>query len=206
MRAFNPEAMVLRTLLQSLLIGTVISGCSNPTDDFPMPEKIAQEIEQHGDVRVDDYFWMNDRDDPNVIAWLKKQNDRVDEVMAPSASLQQSLIREMKQRIPEEDISAPYRDGDYWYYHRYTKGNEYPIYCRKRGSLDAAEEILLDVNELAGDATFFAVRNFEVSPDHKLAAYAVDTQGRNFFDIFFLDLQTGKLLPDRIEKVTSNYE
>ncbi|MBT8096815.1 MAG: S9 family peptidase [Woeseia sp.] len=171
-----------------------------------MAEKITQEIEQHGDVRIDEYFWMNDRDDPRVVDWLEKQNRWTEKVMAPMQRLKSSLIEEMKSRIPAEDVSAPYRDGDYWYYHRYVKGGEYPIYCRKHKSLDAAEEVLLDVNALAGDEPYFAVRNFEVSPDHKLAAYAVDTQGRRFYTIYFLDLENGKLLPDRIENVTSNFE
>ncbi|MGB5347572.1 MAG: S9 family peptidase [Woeseia sp.] len=171
-----------------------------------MAQKISQEIKQHGDVRVDDYFWMNDREDPRVIEWLGKQNELADTTMAPTARLQNRLIEEMKSRIPEDDTSAPYRDGDYWYYHRYQKGNEYPIYCRKPKSLNAAEHILLDVNGIAGDKEFFAVRSFEVSPDHRLAAYAVDTQGRRFFTIYFLDLESGALLADRIENVTQNFE
>jgi oligopeptidase B len=171
-----------------------------------MAQKISQEIKQHGDVRVDDYFWMNDREDPRVIEWLGKQNELADTTMAPTARLQNRLIEEMKSRIPEDDTSAPYRDGDYWYYHRYQKGNEYPIYCRKPKSLNAAEHILLDVNGIAGDNEFFAVRSFEVSPDHRLAAYAVDTQGRRFFTIYFLDLESGALLADQIENVTQNFE
>ncbi|MGB5581368.1 MAG: S9 family peptidase [Woeseia sp.] len=206
MRTFTKEATVMRKLLLIVILFCAGGGCSSKHDEFPMAEKISQEIERHGDVRVDEYFWMNDRDDPKVVAWLEKQNSWAQKAMAPTERLQQTLIEEMKRRIPADDVSAPYRDGSYWYYHRYEEGSEYPIYCRKLESLDADEQILLDVNRIAGDAAYFAVSNFEVSPDHKLAAFAVDTQGRRFYSIQFIDLETGEMLPDQIENVTSNYE
>lgn len=190
-------------LLPALL---AMAACSPANDKSPMPEKIPQELEIHGDVRVDNYFWLNDRENPAVIDWLEKQNAWTDKVMAPMAGLKQSLFDEMKARIKEEETSAPYRDGDYWYYYRYEAGQEYPIYCRKKGNLDADEQVLLDVNEIAGDNEFFAVRNFSVSPDHRLAAYGVDTQGRRFYTLHVLDLETGKLLDHRIADITSNFE
>jgi oligopeptidase B len=104
------------------------------------------------------------------------------------------------------DESAPYKRGNYFYYYRYVEEKEYPIYARREGSLDAPEQVLLDVNALAGDAAYFAVRGFSVSPDHKIAAYGVDTRGRRFYELFFLDLKTGELLPDRIEDTTANFE
>jgi len=171
-----------------------------------MAEKIAKELESHGDVRVDHYYWMNDRDDPRVIEWLERRNEHTAAAMAPMEGLKARLIDEMKARIPDEDVSAPYRDGDFWYYHRYEKGHEYPVYCRKAGSLDAAEQVLLDVNAIAGSHDYFAVRNFAVSPDHRLAAYGVDTQGRRFYTIHFLDLETGERLDETIPDVTSNFE
>ena len=112
----------------------------------------------------------------------------------------------MKSRIQPDEETAPYRRGDYYYYVRYAEGSEYPIYARKAGSLDAEEQILLDVNKLAGNADYFAVRNFSVSPDDRLAAYGVDDVGRRFYDLYFLDLETGELLPDRIDDITSNFE
>lgn len=182
------------------------AACTPEAEKSPMPEKIPQELEIHGDVRVDNYFWLNDRDNPAVIAWIEKQNAWTDKVMAPMAGLKQTLFEEMKGRIKEDEMSAPYQDGDYWYYYRYEEGHEYPIYCRRKGSMDAPEQVLLDVNAIAGGHDFFAVRNFSVSPDHKLAAYGVDTQGRRFYTLYFLDLDTGQLLDDRIVDVTSNFE
>ncbi len=200
--------MTQRRMLPAAAIAVPLPafGCFKDDNEFPMPEKRPLELEHHGDVRVDEYFWMNDRDDPQVIAWLERQNARTAQAMRPMQALKAALIEEMKARIPDEDVSAPYRDGDYWYYHRYEKGAEYPVYCRKRGSLDAAEQVLLDVNAIAGDHSFFAVRNFAVSPDHRLAAYGVDTQGRRFYTVYFLDLETGELLADRIVAVSSNFE
>ncbi len=190
----------------TLVVAVLAAACSSKTSEVPMPEKIPQTLEIHDDVRVDDYFWLKDRDDPRVVDWLNKQNAWTEKNMAPMAGLKASLFDEMKARIKEDDISAPYQDGEYWYYYRYEKGQEYPVYCRKHGSLDAAEEVLLDVNAIAGDNEFFAVRNFAVSPDHKLAAYGVDKQGRRFYTIHFLDLDSGRLLPDRIVDVTNNFE
>jgi len=171
-----------------------------------MPQKIAKKLEIHGDVRVDDYFWMNDRDDPRVIDWLERENARTDAVMAPLAELERTLFEEMKARIPDEDSSAPYRDGEYWYYHRYAPGQEYPVYCRRYRTLDAVEQVLLDVNRIARGHDYYAVRNFAVSPDHRIAAYGVDTRGRRHYTLHFLDLETGEALPDRIEDVTANFE
>ena len=190
----------------AFVAAVVCTACGRHAQEFPMPEKIAQEIEQHGDVRVDEYYWMNDRDDPRVVDWLERQNAHAEAVMAPMQGLKQSLVDEMKARIPDEDMSAPYRDGDYWYYYRYEKGAEYPVYCRRHESPDAREQVLLDVNAIAGDHEYFAVRNFAVSPDHRLAAYGVDTQGRRFYTIHFLDLESGRLLDDRIADVSSNFE
>ncbi|ANO51218.1 oligopeptidase B [Woeseia oceani] len=184
----------------------VLAACSSNTSEVPMPEKIPHTLNIHGDERVDDYFWMNDREDPRVIDWLNKQNEWTEKRMEPMQGLKASLFDEMRSRIKEEDSSAPYKDGDYWYYYRYEEGHEYPVYCRKRGQLTAPEEVLLDVNGLVGEHEYFAVRNFAVSPDHKLAAYGVDTQGRRFYTIYFLDLETGRLLDDRITDVTSNFE
>lgn len=196
----------MRLQISLIVTAVLCAACGRNAQEFPMAEKIPQKIEQHGDVRVDEYYWMNDRDDPRVVDWLERQNAHADAVMAPMQGLKESLIAEMKARIPDEDSSAPYRDGDYWYYYRYEKGAEYPVYCRRHETLDADEQVLLDVNAIAGDHEYFAVRNFAVSPDHRLAAYGVDTQGRRFYTIYFLDLATGELLDDRIEDVSSNFE
>ena len=170
-----------------------------------MPEKKPVELELHGDVRVDNYYWLRERENPEVIAYLDAENAYTEKVLAPTAGLQSSLIDEIRARIKEEDESAPYKRGDYYYYYRYVEGSEYKIYARKKGSLDAEEEILLDVNQLAADADYYQVAGFKVSPDDRIASYAVDTQGRRFYDLHFLDLETGELLDDVIEKTTSNF-
>ncbi|MBT8077726.1 MAG: S9 family peptidase [Gammaproteobacteria bacterium] len=181
-------------------------SCSSKPSGSPMPKKIPTKLEIHGDTRVDNYFWLNDRDDPAVIGYLEKENTHTDEVMAPLSGLQQQLFREMKSRIKEDEESAPYKRGDYYYYYRFQKGNEYPIYARRKGSLDAAEQILLDVNALAGGHDYFAVRSFSVSPDHALAVFGVDTTGRRFYTIYFLDLETGQYIEPAIADVTNDFE
>ena len=171
-----------------------------------MPEKKPARLEQHGDVRVDNYFWLKERENPDVIAYLNAENAYTKEMMAPMEGMQSILFDEIKGRIKEEDETAPYKHGNYFYYKRFAEGKEYPIYARKKGSLAADEEILLDVNQLAGDADYFAVRNFDVSPDDRIAAYGVDTRGRRFYDLYFLDLDTGETLPDTIEDTTADFE
>ncbi|NOX69391.1 MAG: S9 family peptidase [Gammaproteobacteria bacterium] len=172
----------------------------------PMPEKTPTRLEQHGDVRIDNYFWMRERENPDVIAYLNAENAYTEKMMAPMKGLQGILFDEIKGRIKEDDQSAPVKRGDFFYYQRYVKGMEYPIYVRKKGSLDADEEVLLDVNKLAGDADYFSVSGFEVSPDHRIAAYGVDTQGRRFYDLYFLDLDTGHTLTETIRDTTSDFE
>ena len=170
-----------------------------------MPERKPARLEIHGDVRIDNYFWLKERENPDVIAYLDAENAYTEKMMAPMRGMQEILFDEIKGRIKEDDESAPYRRGDYFYYYRHVEGSEYPIYARKKGALDAAEEIMLDVNKLAGDADYFAARGFKVSPDDRIAAYGVDTRGRRFYDLHFLDLETGKTLPDRIDDTTGNF-
>lgn len=172
----------------------------------PAAAKRAERLEIHGDVRIDHYYWMKNRDDPEVVAYLEAENAYADRKLRPVEGLQQTLIEEMKSRIKPDDESVPYREGDYYYYYRYSAGYEYPLYCRRKGSLDAPEEILLDVNAAADGEEYYAVRGFSVSPDHRKAVYGTDTRGRRFYTLHFLDLETGRPLPDTIENVTSNIE
>ena len=143
---------------------------------------------------------------PAVIEYLEAENAYTESVLTGTSGLQERLVEEMKSRIRQDDVSAPYRHGEYYYYYRLEEGQEYPVYCRRKGSMDAAEEILLDVNKEAEGEAYFSVRGFKVSPDHKRAGYAVDTTGRRFYDLRFIDLETGQRLPDRIDDVTGNYE
>ena len=189
-----------------VLVTALIAACAEERVEAPMPEMKPVHLELHGDTRVDNYFWLKERDNPAVIAYLNAENAYTEQMMAPMLGMQGILFDEIKSRIKEEDQSAPYRRGEYFYYYRNVENGEYPIYARKKGSLDADEEILLDVNQLAGDADYFAVRGFKVSPDDRIAAYGVDTRGRRFYDLHFLDLESGKVLPDKVQDTTSDFE
>jgi oligopeptidase B len=182
----------------------VLGGCSDGEITAPMAAKKPKELEAHGDVRVDDYFWLRERENPEVISYLEAENAYTESVMAETAGLQQRLYDELKSRINPDDATAPYKHGDYYYYQRFEEDLDYPIYVRRPGSMEADEEILLDVNELAGDEEFFAVSGFQVSPDHSRAMYGVDTVGRRFYTLNFIDLETGEAIREPIVNVTPN--
>lgn len=184
----------------------ILSACSTPPETPPVAARRPQELVTHGHRRVDDYHWMNDREDPEVIAYLEAENRYTAAVMEPLDGLRDRLRAEMKARIRPDHESVPYRHGDFLYYYRYEKGREYPIYCRRRASGDAVEQVLLDVNVGASGHSYYAVRGFTVSPDHSKAVYAVDTQGRRFFTLTFLDLGTGRPFGEAVPDVTSNVE
>ena len=169
----------------------------------PVAQKLPQVLELHGDQRVDDYFWMRDRDDPKVIAYLEAENAYTSTMMQHTEALQATLYEEMLARIKETDLSVPSRKNDYYYYARTEEGKAYPIYCRKKGSLDAPEEVLLDQNELAEGHEYFSLGAFEVSPNHQLLAYSVDTSGAELYTLFFLDLNTFQLYPESITETAS---
>jgi oligopeptidase B len=164
----------------------------------PVAEKHPQVLVVHGDERIDDYFWMRDSNDPNVIAYLEAENAYTDAMMQHTQGLQTTLYSEMLARIKETDLSVPYRKDDYYYYSRTEEGKDYPIYCRKKGSLDASEEILLDQNELAKGYDYFSLGTFQVSPNHQLLAYSVDASGAEKHTLFFLDLNTFELYPETL--------
>ncbi len=172
----------------------------------PQPSKRRKTLTQHGHIRVDDYFWMNQRDDPEVLAHLQAENAYTQAVMRDADQLRHDLVAEMRSRLVPDDASAPFRDSDYFYYYRFEPNGEYPLYCRKRGSLDTDEELLLDCNELARGHAYFALRGFGVSPDHKLAAFGIDTRGDRFYTISVIDLATGERVGDDIPDVTANLE
>jgi oligopeptidase B len=150
---------------------------------------------------VDPYAWLQDKNDPDVIAYLEAENAYARAVMQSTEPLQEQLYQEMRARIKEDDSSAPQLRGEYWYYSRFAAGQQYRIFCRKRGSLDAAEEILLDENALAVGQPFCHVQSFEPSPDHNLLAYSVDTTGSRVFDLYVKDLGSGNLLAGPIPQV-----
>jgi oligopeptidase B len=164
----------------------------------PVAEKSPKELVTLGDIRVDDYYWLNERKNPKVAGYLEAENKYTEEVMAHLASLQDELFEELKGRIKETDESVPQIDNGYWYYYRYEEGQEYPIHCRRKGTLDAPEEVMLDVNELAKPFDYYRATGLEVSPDNKILAYAEDTLSRRIYIIRFKNLETGELLPDQI--------
>jgi len=198
----------MKNLVQFLILAFALVACTSEETEIPAPaaEKRPVTLELHGDSRVDDYYWLRERENPEVISYLEAENAHTEEALSPFEGLQSVLFDEIKSRIKQDDESAPYRIGEYFYYIRYEEGSEYPIYARKKESLDAPEQIMLDVNKLAGDADYFSVRGFAVSPDGRTAAYGVDTAGRRFYDLYFLNLESGELLPDQIEDTTSNFE
>lgn len=175
-----------------------------PTMFEPAPKK-PHRMEIHGDVRVDDYFWMRERDTPEVVKFLRQENVRTEEALTPVRGLEHTIFEEMRGRIKEEDASVPVFERGYYHYWRYKAGSELPLQCRRQGSLSAPEEVILDENELAQGRKVFNVSTTESSPDQKILAYAVDAVGNRIFDVFFKDLATGKLLPDRLKEVTADF-
>jgi oligopeptidase B len=169
----------------------------------PMTEKNPKTTKIHDQTMVDDYFWLREKTNPKVIAHLEAENAYAEEVMKPTAALQKTLYDEMISHIKETDESAPYRDGDYFYYSRTVKGLQYPIYARKRGTLEAKEEITLDLNEMAKGLKYFALGAYDVSDDGNLLAYSTDTTGYRQYTLQIKDLRTGQLLPEKIERVGS---
>ena len=198
----------MKNLLQLLILVVTLVACSGakPSSPAPAPEKRPVTLEIHGNSRVDNYFWLRERENPEVIAYLEAENTYTEQALKPYEGLQGVLVDEMKARMKQDEASAPYKRGDYFYYVRYVEDSEYPIYARKEGSLEAPEQVILDVNALAGNANYFSVRGFSVSPDDRIAAYGVDTVGRRFYDLYFLDIETGELLSDKIDNTTSNFE
>jgi oligopeptidase B len=156
----------------------------------------------HGETRVDDYFWLRDRSDPRVIAHLEAENSYTTTVMRHTEGLQERLYQEMRGRIKEADVSAPEQLDQYYYYSRTEAGGQYPILCRKRQSLDAEEETLLDQNPLAAAHSYFRVGVTAVSPDHRLLAYCVDTSGAEEFTLYIKDVTTGELLGEAVSSTS----
>ncbi len=164
----------------------------------PIAKKIPRELTIHNDTRIDPYYWLREREDQEVIAYLEAENTYTKEKLKHTEALQEELFEEMKGRIKEKDQSVPYLDNGYYYITRYEEGHEYPIYIRKKESLDAPEELLLNVNELAEDHAYYNISSRSVSPDNKLLAYGEDTVSRRLYTIRFKNLETGEILEDAI--------
>ncbi|MGE5086944.1 MAG: oligopeptidase B, partial [Bacillota bacterium] len=172
--------------------------------EFPLATKHPHSLEKHGDVRSDDYYWLRDRENPKVIAYLTAENKFTNEVLSPVKSLETKIFNEMKGRIKEDESTVPAKMGEYYYLARYEKGQQYPIYSRKKGSLNAPEEVLLNIPELAQGHNFYESSGPLISPNQQIMAFAADTVGRRFYTMYFKDLKSGKLLPDKIENMSAN--
>ncbi len=168
----------------------------------PAVRKIPHEITVHGHTRNDPWYWLREKDNPEVIRYLEEENRYREEVMKDFTKFQESLYEEMVGRIKQTDMSVPYYFNGYYYYTRYEEGKEYPVYCRKKGSENAPEEVMLNVNELAKGHGYYHVTGLSVSPDNRLLAYGVDTVSRRLYTIHFLDLTTGELLEESLSNCT----
>jgi oligopeptidase B len=164
----------------------------------PRAAKIPKELTAHGQTRIDNYYWLNERENPKVMEYLKAENAYKEAVMAHTKDLQEKLYNEIVGRIKQTDMSVPFKDQGYYHYMRYEEGTEYPIYCRKKGNVNAEEEILLNVNEMAEGYDFYHVAGYTTSSNNNLIAYGVDTVSRRLYTLYFKDLTTGNLLDDKI--------
>ena len=161
-------------------------------------------LEKFGDVRIDNYYWLNDRENPKVIDYLNKENDYYNALTADTKEFQTQLFDEMKSRIKEDDESVPYLYNGYYYITRFEKGQDYPIYSRKKGNLSAKEEIMFNCNELAKGQKYFQLSGLSISIDNKFATYAVDVIGRRIYTLYIKNLLTGEILADKIENATGS--
>jgi oligopeptidase B len=187
----------------ALAASTLGAQVSQQALTAPVAEKRVHVDTLHGDIRSDDYFWLRNKTDPAVKAYLESENTYADAFLAPLQGLRERLYDEMLGRIKQTDLSVPYRFNGYYYYTRTVEGQQYPIFARKRGSLDAAEQITVDLNELAKGQTFMSLGAYQVSDDANLLAYSVDSTGYRQYALRVKDLRTGALLPDNAARVRS---
>jgi oligopeptidase B len=169
----------------------------------PVAKVIPKDVTVHGDPRIDNYFWLREKQNPDVAAYLNAENAYADAVMKGTEGLQDSLYKELLSHIKQTDLDVPYREGAFWYYKRTEEGQQYPIYCRKQGALDAPEQIVLDLNELAKGEKFMAIAAYIVSNDGNLLAYSTDNTGFRQYKLHVKNMRTGALLEEVAEKTGS---
>jgi oligopeptidase B len=190
----------LRTITAFLFLVLVLAAGTAAIAQ-PAAKKVPKADTLHGDVRIDQYSWLRQKDDPEVISYLEGENAYADSVMKPTEALQELLYKEMVGRIKETDTDVPYPFGGYLYYSRTEEGKQYTINCRKKDAPGAVEEVILDQNGIAKGLNFMRVGAFAVSPDQKLLAYSIDTSGYEAYDLVVKDLASGAMLADRIPDV-----
>jgi oligopeptidase B len=195
---------LLLLLSQTLLAhSSALAQLDPQAAEPPVAKKVPKTTAIHGDTLVDNYYWLREKTNPEVIAHLEAENAYTSAVMKKTEPLQERLYKEILGHIKETDLSVPYKLGDWWYYTRTEQGKQYPIHCRKRGGLEAKEEITLDLNALAKREKFLHLGSFAVSDDGNLMAYAIDVTGFREYTLFVKDLRTGSVLADRVPKVTT---
>src|SRR2546423_1182331 len=192
-------SLITSTFTQPTALAQLNLNAAQP----PVAERAPHKTDIHGETLIDNYFWLRERNSPKVKAYLEAENAYTDAVMQPTKPLQERLYQEMVGHIKETDLSVPYKYGDYFYYSRTEAGKQYQIYCRKRGSLSAPEEITLDLNELAKGHSFLGLGDYAVSDDGNLLACSLDTTGYRQYTLYIKNLQTGQLMPEHIERVDS---
>ena len=192
----------------SLIFATACNTNETPIKKMniipPKADKIAKNLEMHGDVRLDNYYWLNDRENEEVIDYLERENDYYEKMTVHTKEFKNNLYEEMKGRIKEDDESVPYKLNGYYYITRYEKGKDYPIYTRKKESLDAEEEILFNVNEMAKGHAYFKLNGINVSMDNKLVSFGVDTVSRRKYTIYIKNLETGEVMDENIPLTTGS--
>jgi oligopeptidase B len=207
----NPFALCLQVGIAGLIAcqpGTEKTDKHKPMSvqvKAPQAKVVPHPLTAHGQNRTDNYYWLRDRENPEVIAYLEAENKYLDTMLSHTRPLQEKLFNEMKGRVKEKDQSAPVKDGNYYYYYRYDEGFEYPVHCRKKGSLDAPEEIMLNVNDMAKGHDYYNVAGLEVSDDEQVLAYADDTVSRRLYTLRFKNLTTGALYPETITDVDPGF-
>ncbi len=168
----------------------------------PVAKKIPKELSIHDDVRLDNYYWLNDKENKDVLAYLEAENTYYEALTAHTKDFQEALFQEMKGRIKEDDSSVPYKQNGYWYSTRYEIGGEYPIYSRFQEVLESPEHIMFNGNEMAQGHDYFKLGGIAISPNNKLAAYGVDTVSRRQYTLYVKNLETDELFEDKIENTT----
>ncbi|TQI70662.1 oligopeptidase B [Gramella sp. Hel_I_59] len=191
-----------------ILLGCITFASAQKNNDLeknlqaPIANKIEKKLEKHGDVRNDNYFWMNQREDQEVLDYLNAENAYNDQMTAHTKDFQEKLFLEMKGRIKEDDESVPYKLNGYWYITRFEKGYDYPVYSRKKETLEAEEEVMFNVNEMAKDFEYYSLGGLNVSPDNTMVAFGTDTVSRRQYTIRIKNLETGEIYDENIENTT----
>ncbi len=188
-----------------LLIFFIIPMCTTKSDNKinpPVAMEKPKNLIKHNHTRVDPYYWMKERENPEVLKYLKQENAYTKEILKPTEKTQQIIFEEIVSRIKKEDQTAPYMKNGYFYYARFEKENEYPVYCRKKATLDSEEQVFLDVQQLSENFQYIDVKGLKISPNNRFLSYGLDTVSRRRYDIRFKDLHTAEYLPDVIKNTS----